>query len=435
VKISQYQIDGAYFLAQNRFALLADEPGVGKTLQAILASDMVNAKNILVICPAVARVNWRREFAEWSVFSSEFTVCFEIKDAHGDKTICSYEYATENFLELKTTPWDLIICDESHFIKEPTAKRTQRIYGKNGIIRSANRCWALSGTPASNHIAELWPLLFTFNVTNLTYDSFVERFCKTRPTFYGGKREEKIIGTRKDKVSEIKEMLSGVMLRRMKADVIEDLPSISFSQVSVEGTPLLEVINLDMTEVKKQEKLLNSQTDLAFAIESLGDSVSSLRRYVGLQKVAAVAQLVSQELKDGAYDKIGIFAIHTDVIANLKELLKPFNPVVVNGAVTPLMRQKAIDSFQTDPKTKVFIGNIKAAGTAITLTAAHQCLFLEQSWVPGENKQAADRFHRRGQKKSVTVRLASLADSIDEKVTAVLKRKTEELNQIFESGN
>lgn len=439
-KISQYQIDGAFFLAQNRMALLADQPGVGKTAQAILASDTVNAKNILIICPAVARVNWRREFSEWSVFSPNFSVAFKLSDKIENKMICSYDYVTENYEKLKNISWDLVICDESHFIKEPTAKRTQSVYGKNGIIRSANRFWGLSGTPAPNHIAELWPMLFTFNATKRNYEDFVSYFCNTRPTYYGGQRKEKIIGTRKDKIPEIKEMLSGVMLRRLKKDVLKDLPPITFEQVSVEGTPLLDVLNLDMSEVNKQKALVEKETEglsgnqLAEAIEKLGNSMSSLRRYVGLQKVKSVAELITQELLDGQYDKIGIFAWHTDVIAQLKKELEQFNPVVINGSVSAPMRQGSIDSFQTNKKVKVFIGNIQAAGTAITLTAAHEGLFIEESWTPGENLQAADRFHRRGQEFPVRIRIASLADSIDEKVTGVLVRKMNELTQIFDSG-
>jgi SWI/SNF-related matrix-associated actin-dependent regulator 1 of chromatin subfamily A len=436
-KLSQYQIDGAYFLAQNRFALLADQPGVGKTAQAILACDSINAKNILVICPAVARVNWRREFSEWSVFSADFKVCFALKDSVANKMICSYDYATENFEKIKKVSWDVVICDESHFIKEPTAKRTINILGKNGIIRSTKRLWDLSGTPAPNHVGEMWPMLYTFGVTSLKHEDFVETYCNTKATYYGGKFALKAFGTKKSKIPEIQKMLSGVMLRRLKKDVLKDLPPIFFEQVSVEGTPLLDVINLDMSEVKRQQKMAESKLagvsadKLAEAVESLGSSMSTLRRYVGLQKVKAVAELITQELLDGAYEKIGIFAWHTDVIAQLKKELSQFNPVVVNGSVSAPMRQGSIDSFQTNPKTKVFIGNIQAAGTAITLTAAHEGLFIEESWVPGENLQAADRFHRRGQTMPVRIRIASLADSIDEKVTAVLVRKMNELAEIF----
>lgn len=439
MKISQYQIDGAFFLANKKLALLGDEAGVGKTAQAILAADTVNARNILIICPAVARVNWQREFSEWSVFSPTFTICESSKDVPTNKTICSYDYATENTEKLNAIKWDLVIGDESHLIKEPTAKRTKAIYGSEGIIRNTDFFWCLSGTPAPNNASELWPMLYTFGATPLKYEEFIEEYCDTRPTYYHGIRREKVIGTKKTKIPEIKKILSGVMLRRMKKDVLTELPPKSFFQVSVEGQDLSEIIEIDLKKVKLETRGLEESLsyakntdELAFIIEKLGDSVSTLRRYVGLQKVKSVAELVTQELEAGAYEKIGIFAIHTDVIANLAKELAKFNPVIVNGSVTAPQRQRSIDSFQNNKDTKVFIGNIQAAGTAITLTAAHQCIFAEQSWVPGENSQAADRFHRRGQEFPVTIRFASLANSIDEKVSSVLRRKTEELTQIFD---
>ena len=123
-ELSDYQIEGAKFLASKRFALLADDMGLGKTAQAIHASDLIGAKTILVICPAVARVNWKREFYEFSIFDHGFSVCFGPSDWPGSATICSYEYATRYDTRLIQMSWDIVIVDESHFIKEPNAKRS-----------------------------------------------------------------------------------------------------------------------------------------------------------------------------------------------------------------------------------------------------------------------------------------------------------------------
>ena len=282
-------------------------------------------------------------------------------------------------------------------------------------------------------------MLYTFGATKKTYDNYIEAYCQTRPTFYAGERQHKVIGTKKSAIAEVKTLLSGVMIRRLKRDVLKDLPPIGFETVVVEAAPLLDTIKLDLERVQKEKENLECsleacESDIDFVLEKLGDSVSTLRRYVGLQKVKAVSDLVSMELESGAYDKIVIFAIHTDVIQQLKERLSAFGPVVVNGKVSAANRQKAIDDFQTKKSCKVFIGNILAAGTAITLTASHQVLFVEQSWVPGENSQAADRCHRRGQDMPVTARFAAVANSIDEKVASVLTRKANELSQIFDEG-
>lgn len=436
--LSPYQIEGAEFLAKRPFALLADDMGLGKTAQLIHAADMVGAKKILVICPAVARINWQREFSEFSIYSRDFKVCTTLNDEITDNCIVSYEFATENYELLKGIPWDLVICDESHKIKEPEAKVTQRIYGKNGIIRVSDRLWCSSGTPAPNHAGELWPLLYTFGATTLTHEDFINRFCKTRPTFYGGKRGIKIDGTKAETFPEIKKILSGLMIRRLKKDVLKELPSVSFETVYVEGTPLPETIAIDLSIIKREEGYLVEAMaiagdQLAYVLDRIGSSVSVLRRYVGLQKVKSVAEMVKRELQDGAYEKIVIFAVHTDVIAHLKSELESFGAVVINGKTQPKDRQTAIDDFQNKKDCRVFIGNIKAAGQAITLTAAHQVLFVEKTWSPGEIAQAIDRVNRRGQTLPVTVRSAVLADSLDEKVDAVLTRKTKELTEIFNS--
>lgn len=438
-ELSPYQLTGATFLAAKRFALLADDMGLGKTAQVITAADVIGAQKILVICPAVARVNWKREFLEWSIFSQDFKVCEKLKDSVTSRCIVSYDFATDNTEKLLQIDWDLIICDESHFIKEATAKRTQRIYGKDGIIRVSKRLWCLSGTPAPNHVGELWPMLYTFGAIPLSYENYVERFCDLRPTFYGGQRREKIVGTKNSAIPEIKKILAPIMLRRLKSEVLQDLPPVSYETLTVEGTPLADVIKLDVPTARKEAYALeyslsqvSTEDEMAFVLEKLGNSFSTLRRYVGLQKVANLAEIISQELAAKAYEKIVIFAVHTDVIGQFKAALSDFGAVVVNGSVNAKDRQKAIDSFQTDPACKVFIGNILAAGTAITLTAAHQVLLAECSPVPGENKQAIDRVNRRGQTLPVTVRIAALADSLDEKITAIIKRKTNQLTQIFD---
>ena len=434
MKLSEYQKTGVKFLAERRFALLGDDQGLGKTAQLLCAAEEIQANKILIICPAVARINWQREAKLWTDYS--FKVCTTLTDEPSDLSIVSYSYATENYELLKGTPWDLIICDESHFIKEPEAKVTQRVYGKNGIIRVTDRLWCSSGTPAPNHAGELWPLLYTFGETALSHEDFIDRFCKTRPTFYGGKRGTKIDGTKAEAFPEIKKMLSGVMLRRMKKDVLKELPPVSYETVYVEGTPLPETIAMDLSIIKREEGYLAEAMaicgdQLSFVLDRIGSSVAVLRRYVGLQKVSDVAQMVKTELTDNAYEKIVIFAVHTDVIAHLKSELEAFGAVVVNGKTPQGDRQKAIDSFQNDKACRVFIGNIQAAGTAITLTAAHQVLFVEKTWTPGDIAQAIDRVNRRGQTMPVTVRSAVLADSLDEKVDAVLMRKTKELTEIF----
>lgn len=166
-------------------------------------------------------------------------------------------------------------------------------------------------------------------------------------------------------------------------------------------------------------------------LNAMANNMPTLRRYVALSKVRAILSILAEELEDGAIDKMVIFAHHTGVIDAAKQALKQFNPVTVVGSDSMGQRQKAVDRFQNDTNCRVFLGNLVAAGSGITLTASCEVVFLEQSWVPAENAQAAMRCHRIGQTRPVRVRVFSLADSVDEVVQDTLVRKARELSKIF----
>lgn len=453
-----YQTIGAEFLAGKAQALLADEMGLGKTIQAIRGLDRIRAERALVICPSVARINWLREYETWALDRQPCTVMTQLSDPVPAKghVICSFDYASANATLLRNDsvlcnrPWDVLIVDEAHFLKSHEARRAKAIMGAQGISRAAKRIWLMSGTPAPNHPGELWIMLFTFGVTTLTYDAFINRFCIVRPTTYG----MKVVSANPDRIPELKQLLSQIMLRRLKKDVMKELPPISFGHVSVEPGPVdieilpsftqyfLPVDRRDelQGELKRQYELLNSvynnmrpnENDKLSALGAISDSISTLRRYIGLQKCRDSIELIKFELASKAYEKIVIFAIHRDVIETMRDGLREFGAVTLYGGTDPAKRQQNIDRFQNNPKCRVFIGNIHAAGTAITLTSAHNVTFIEQDFVPGNNAQAIMRCHRIGQTNHVKVRFIVLDGTLDAKIAFILKRKTEHLTQIFD---
>lgn len=437
--IDEYQWIGANFLASKRFALLADEMGLGKTAQAIIAADTIRAERILVICPAVARINWKREFYEFSIYDRDFYVCTRLSDRPTPNTIVSYDFAVENHSGLIQMSWDLVIIDESHFIKEPEAQRTVKIYGKNGIIRKTKRLWCLSGTPAPNHAGELWPMLYTFGATSMGYSEWITKFCNVRTRWYGMRQVEQVYGTKDKSAPLLKHILSKVMLRRKVEDVMKDMPKLNIFDYTVEAAELPVTVEYDkqkyINEKRLAEEALGYVEDQSVLIlEALAQSIPTLRRINGLRTAYSVADLVAQELKDNAYPKIILFAWHREVIEVLIEKLKDFKPVSIYGGTSAEVRQKAIDDFQNDPHTRVFIGQLIAAGTAITLTAANQVGIVEPDYVPGVNAQAIKRAHRRGQIKPVFVRFFTIEDSIATKITRIFRRKAQELSAIFDEG-
>lgn len=443
-----YQQTGAKWLASMHHALLADDMGLGKSAQVIHAADLIGAKRLVIVCPAAARINWLREFERFSSVKRKIVVVETAKTpvTHGDTVIISYDLAMRR---TDLGEFDLAVADESHFLKSLEAKRTAAILGSAGIIHKSKRFWAISGTPAPNHVGELWPLLYTFGITPLTYWKFIEHYCAT----YEGLHGTVVAGTRMDKIPEIKTLLGKIMLRRKKEEVMKELPEIFFQDVVVEPGP----VNLDteisfikyvfpkdnkdlldkrlaheLQLVESAAKTVGFSRDGMKVLEGLANSVATLRRYTGLQKLQSAADIIEQELENNAYDKIVLFAVHQSVIEGLRQRLKKFGAVTLYGQTNLETRQKNIDAFQNKPHCRVFIGNIKAAGTAITLTAASQVAFIEQEWTPADMAQAAMRCHRIGQTRPVFVRFFSLSNSIDEKITAALKRKTRELTEIFD---
>lgn len=452
-----YQLEGANWLSAQNYGLLADEMGLGKTVQAIRGLDRIHAVKVLIITPSITRTNWHREFLKWSNKNRTYFVpkSLDMFDNQAEVTICSYEYATKNHKILCKFKWDALIVDEAHYLKEPTSKRTRAILGNSGVVRHAKRVWLLTGTPAPNHPGELWPYLITFGQTKLSYQNFIDYFCHTRKTSYG----ITISGAKSKKIPEIKELLKPIMLRRLKKDVMGELPDLHYRHIFIDPAPVDFSIlpsfakyyfpeNREKELYKKVEKenklakdifhnMKNPRTGYQLeALNALGDSISTLRRVIGIQKTPNAAIHIHNKIVQrgiGADFKVVVFAIHQDVIEGLRDRLKNMGhkPVVVYGKTPPDKRQKRIDAFQKDNKTNIFIGNIHAAGVGINLTRSSEVVFVEQDWVPGNNAQAVMRCHRIGQKNKVTVEMLALADSLDERITLLLKSKVRDLTRIL----
>ena len=450
-----YQAVGRDWLASQSRTLLGDDMGVGKSAQAIAAADKVAARDILVVCPAVARINWAREFDRFSLFKRTQRVLLSGEPPALDDqlVIVSFDLLLNDkvFAPLVARQWGALIVDEAHFLKEPSAERTKRVIGKDGLIHRAKHFWAMSGTFAPNHVGELWLWAYVLGHTTLTQELFLRKYCKTQSTPYG----LKVIGNNPGALPKLREGIKRMMLRRTKEEVMPELPPLTLSEITVEPGPVdLELWFFDywmgggdaavMKAVRNQEdKLHTAWTSVAGTnspdnsrlqiLPGMDESVSVLRRYVGMQKLFPVVDLIVAELGAGL-DKLIVFALHRDVIVNLRDELKRRNidAVILFGGTPPDKRQRNIDRFQNDKRCKVFIGNIKACGVAITLTAANEVLVVEPSWVPAENAQAIMRAHRKGQTRPVRCRFVSVEGSLDIDIQRVLRRKTKAILEAFD---
>lgn len=451
-----YQEVGAAFLSAKEQALLADEMGLGKSAQVIVGCDLVGAFDILIVCPAAVRINWDREFHRFSPMDRPSTIIETGKDKPAKGVnIVSYDLLASNEKlrnTLKGMKWDVLVLDEAHYLKERSAKRTKAAYGHAkypGLMHSAKRTWRLSGTPMPNNASELYTHLKSAGIEKRNYWDFVYDFCSGFESDYG----YKITGVKN--TERLKGLLGQFMLRRKKDEVMTELPPIVFGNVTVErseveldpwfyenwkpiGVPafLEEMKMMDqslktgLAAIKKGHH--HNNEDSLRLLESFSKSTSTLRRYIGLAKLPRVHEILLEELESGAVEKLVIFAIHQQVIEQTREKFRKFGAVTLYGGTPTAKRQLHIDKFQNDPKCRVFIGNIQAAGTGITLTRAHEVAFIEADWVPANNAQAAMRCHRVGQTKPVRVRFFTCAGSVDEDVMRVIVHKTREIAKIVD---
>jgi SWI/SNF-related matrix-associated actin-dependent regulator of chromatin subfamily A-like protein 1 len=444
-----YQTEGAAFMAARQGVLLLDEQGLGKTPQAIRAADAVGASRIVVACPASVKENWSREFARFSRTPRRVDVAYGRNhqfDPQADTLIVNYDLLTSKRIMsgLRRIAPEVVILDEAHLLKNSSAKRTMAALGpacsgRAGLIEGA-RVFALTGTPCPNHPGELWTLLRAVaphailmrdGRTIMPESVFVSTYCATRPTRFG----PKIMGGKN--LDDLRQRLAAVAIRRKKVDVLPQLPpfraEITVLSSADAAAQLAAATSQTFTAALAQT--LAAATDdesIARALAQAAPASSTLRRLTGTLKAPLVAELVTSDL-EGGMDKLVLFAVHKDVIRTLRDTLaaRGYNPVVVDGSVSHAARQNAIDSFQNDPATRVFIGQITAAGTGITLTAASNLIFAETSWVPAENAQAAMRVHRIGQRNSVLVRLATLPGTVDEAISNALRRKIKAINELL----
>lgn len=456
-----YQWEGAKWLASKDRALLADEPGLGKTAQAVVAMDLIGAEQVLVIPPASVRSVWRNEISNFSMWGHDVHVVTsgEHKPQRGVNVI-NYDLLARGFekkshrhnkflREWMKPLWDVIICDEAHFLKDKNALRTRAILAANGLAGRSDRLWLLTGTPMPNHPGELWCPLAAIGATDYSDSEFESRYCKMGSHGYS---LNKPVGARDDTADELNKLLGSVMMRRYKKFVMPELPPIR-----IDDTPVPEVKikieqffedaladkNGTIRRIKAQEDFVEgvwktaigsggqmNTMDMIKILEASGPGVGLYRRWLGAVKAASFLPILEDELKNKAYNKIVIFAHHKQVISFLKAKLKEYNPQIIDGSVSSQQRDKAIHNFQNDKSARVFIGQTLAAGTGITLTAASEVVVLEPDWVPSNNAQAIMRCHRIGQTAAVRARFVRLADTLDDYISETLSRKTREIVRI-----
>ncbi len=430
-QLAPYQLEGAAFLAGRTRAAIFDEPGLGKTAQAIRAREVAGAKRALIICPAGVRQVWPYQIKLWGRDNARVLKADSIFDLVAwqrekcDVLVMSYEQATMWREDICSDFFDALIIDESHYLKNPQSKRAQAIIGETGngsgaIAGWAERTWCLTGTPIKNDPADLWVPLRLAGVTREPFTKFVKRYFSVREKTFS--LESRV---RKETLPELQHLIHSMSILRTFDDVGEQLPPIRLDTLPVDGE------SSRVTEYLRQFPGLSERIIEALEREGKvhfddGTHVATLRSLIGEAKAVPYAQMIIEELKSGTIDKLVVMAVHQRAIQIVcTELRKAgINAEMIYGPTSEKDRTRIVRSFQDDPNgVRVIVGNIQAAGTGLTMTAACRLDMLESSWTPADNVQAVRRIRRKGQTRPTLARFVMLNNSFDAVVARVVARK------------
>ena len=400
-----FQRVGASFLCKIGSGLLGDEPGCGKTPTVISVAVKNNAQKVLVFCPTVLKYQWASELEKFLPGTKVVVI-----DGSADKRreqwksearfyIANYELLLRDFESINCREWDYVFADESTRIQNPSTKQTKAIKK----LRSKHRI-AMSGTPISNSAQNIWSVLDWCNPGSMdSYWNFTSKYCLKNT--WGG-----IYGY--TNMDELREKIKRYMIRRLKKDVLPELPERIDSDIvfvlSEEETELQKKIKKEILyEIAKIDidKLENPMTlsytivkfqrlrQLADSLELLGGNKKSTKLEVLKEKL--------EEFKD-TDQKILIFSEFSEMCKILRRELSEYNPVMIIGDVPNDKRQEILDSFNNDPAKKVCI--LSSAGQyGLNITSASIVIHYDLSLSLAKLEQRVGRAHRIGAKKNVMV--------------------------------
>lgn len=438
-----YQVAGVKYASQRTRCLIADQMGLGKTVQAIGLLNLINQpRRILVVCPASLKLNWERELRRFSVHDLEVVICSGRKPsdkvdqqiANSSKCvviIINYDVLPGWRPYLDTMDLDLVVCDEAHYAKNEKAARTKATLGLRG-----NKIVWLTGTPAENRPVELWTACKTMDPDGLgkKYLGFVYRFCDAHNDGYGLD-----VSGHSNSEELARRLRTKFMVRRLKADVLTELPAKRHQIVPLDlnGTAKEFAQAQDWSKIEelrvKAELALADEDDAAYlaAVEELNSSIrfafedaAKVRSQLAEKKLPKVIEHLEMLLENG--EPIVVFAHHRSMVDGIADHFGD-RAVRVHGDVSMTARQEAVDKFQSG-KADIFVGNFRAAGVGITLTRSSLVVLAELDYVPGVVEQAIDRCHRIGQTDSVLAQYLVVDNSMDSYMAQMLIDKQEVLS-------
>jgi superfamily II DNA or RNA helicase len=430
--------------AGHRTFLLADEPGLGKTAQALLAADVANAYPLLVVVPSVVKINWAREAGLWTPHRSTTVVHGngDTVDGYADIVVVNYEVLDRHVGWFGDFGFRGMVVDEAHFIKNKSSQRSQHVLELSDRIRARNvrpLLMALTGTPLINDIEDfraIWQFLGWIDETEPRGELLdsLERVGLTPadPGFHAAARQCVIdLG----------------IVRRRKIDVAADIPARRIADLPVE---LDDKVGRSIRKAERElARRLVSRYQAALAhrggdaVDGIdhdlvrtvalreqkdadttgGENVFTMMRRIGQAKAGLAADYAAQLARSAG--KVVFFARHVDVMDAAEEVFakQGLRFSSIRGGQTARVRQKNIDAFTNDKDVAVAVCSLTAAGVGLNLQVASNIVLAELSWTDAEQTQAIDRSHRIGQTEPVTAWRIIAAQTIDHRIAELIDSK------------
>ena len=396
--LRRYQMFGVNYILHQRKVLLGDEMGLGKTVQAI--ATMVALRNqesthFVVVCPASVLINWCREiekFCDIQVIKVHgSTRTSGLKDWVNNGGIAVTTYETTSLFELPASlKCGLVVVDEAHYIKNPDAKRT---INTKRLCTHADRLLFMTGTALENNIDEMIRLITILQpdiakkVNNLKMMPFAPLFRETiAPVYYRRKRE----------------------------DVLSELPELLENE---------EWCEMGHEEEKKYYESLNKGGHNHHEIRQVSWNVDDLH---DSSKASRMLEIIEEAKEEGR--KVIVFSFYLDTMKKISKLLGDQCTEIINGSVSPQHRQEIIDEFESAPAGKVLVSQIMAGGTGLNIQSASVVIICEPQIKPSIESQAISRAYRMGQSRNVLVYRLLCSDTIDERMSGILSKKTNVFN-------
>lgn len=444
VQYYEHQVEGIRTLARRKSFILADDMGLGKSIQSltVFAIDVFLgwSKTAIVVCPVTLKGNWADEIEKFTRFpyvvvegtaNQRYKQILDFSGIVGPKIlIVNYEQVVAHLDLLNNFNFDVVIFDEAHYMQNPSSKRT-----KASLELMGRRVFALTGTPMLNHVDGLWAIMSKVGATKRNFYSFCNRYA-----VMGGYKNKQIVGVKNE--AELTEQLQNFMLRRLKKDVL-NLPDVQMIERRVDLTP---------EQRKLYDEVLHDMRITRFDRDDPDDIDNALTKFLRLKEICGTSYKFSGEDHSSKLD----LAITDDL-----EILENGNKIVVftqfrhmqecyvkrladacdapvwvlNGDVPKPDRQPMVKEWELTKEPGVICCIFKVAGIGLNMTAARHASFLDKLFVPGLNQQAIDRLHRIGQSETqpVQVRDYMARGTIENRVNQILRTKQKLFGEIVET--